>query len=672
MRVSAWDNPVVIDLQGLEKPNRKIPVLKDHSPSNLVGHTTKVEVLGKSVRVEGLISGNTEAADQVAVMGKREFPWQASVGLNVSKVEVVGEGESAIVNGRRVDGPVDIARKATFREVSFVAWGADSSTTATVSAKEKGSDMWEEILQAMGVDPATITDEQRTAAEALLARKVDGKKETDKTPADKKEKPADKKVEAEDKEDPIAAMRAAAVAEQRRITAITTKFSEFTELSAKAIEEGWDEGRQDSELRAAKAEKLVKDRAGAGIDTFNIVSKSKPESMQVVEAALAMTMGIPSEKLMKPIDAVKSVEDRRLFGRIVKPIPEKVLDMADEHFRGMGLKELCLWAAQREDKYMGIWGDGERALQAAFSTVVLPTVFQNVANRAILAAYEAVPLVWPKIAKPSPARDFREVKRFRVHGSGRWERLGDDSTLKHGMLGEGTKYTNRLSTDGQMLTLARADFINDDVGALTDIATMMANYGTLAPEIGVVETLLANAGSFFHASNGNLKTGAGSAFGPDGLKDLYTTFSKRKDGVVAKDSRVNKATPYISVDPEILLVPAELFVSAFELTNSSVLQSGGSTRQPTSNFFANRFEVVKCPYLADTLVHANASATAYYLFARPTAAEAISILFLNGVQRPTVQSVPLDASVLGVGFRGYIDYGTALVDPNAAAKANGA
>lgn len=681
MRVNAWDNPVVIDLQGLERPNRKVPVLKDHDAGQLVGHTTKIEVMARSIRAEGKISGNTEAADQVSVMGQREFPWQASVGLAVTKVEFVGEGESAVVNGRRVDGPVDIARKATFREISFVAWGADSTTTASVAAKQQQKGqfaMWEEIVLAMGLDPNNITDEQRNTIEAIIAAKgdpndSDDTSNDDSTDAGGEKKPATKLRAASDSNaDPATLMRAQAATEIRRITAIQAQFCDFPELAAKAIEEGWDSGRCDSELRAAKAEKLVKDRAGAGIDTFNVSVKTPNNASEVIEAAICMSGRMVSpERLLKPLEGTDP-ETRQQFGRIVKPISQQQLDAADEQFRGMGLQELCLWAARVEGKYSGWWGDGERALKAAFSTVVLPTVFQNIANRALLEAYGQVSTIWPKIARPRPARDFRDHTFFRVHGSGRWQKIGQGSELKHGMMGEGLKYTSRLSTDGQMLTLTREDYINDDVGALADIASMMAQYGTLAPELGCIEALLENAGSFFSAGNNNLKTGAGSVFGPDGLKDLYTLFLKRKDGKTLKDSRDGSAVPYISIQPEVLVVPPELFVSAFEMTNSSVLQSGGSTRQATSNFFANRFgDVVQSPYLSDTAVHANASGTAFYLFARPTNAAAITMLFLNGNTRPTVQSVALDSSIMGTGFRGYIDYSATLGDYNAVAKSAG-
>lgn len=675
MRVNAWDDPVVIDLAGVERPDRKVPVLKDHDSMQIVGHTTKVEVLGKSIRVSGVVSGRGEAAEQVTAMGKNEFPWQASVGLSVSKTENVGPGEHAIVNGRRIDGPATIARKSTFREISFTVWGADSTTSATVTAQSiEGSEMnWEQYLAAMGIDASTATVEQLDFAKKQFEKmnaKEDPKaeKKADNTPA--KKMTATEVVESP--EDVVSVMRAAAVAESKRIAAIQAKFSEFADLAVKAMDEGWDDGRQEAELRAAKAEKLAVGRPGGDISASNFHVKSAPQNQQeVIEAALAIGCDMDPEYLTKPFEAVKHSSDRRLFANLVKPISEKSLEYAAKHYSGFGLKDLCLWAARQEGRYDGFTAN-EAAIKASFSTTLIPTVFQNTMNRALLMAYQAIPLLWPQLARASSARDFRPITRFRVHGSGRWEKIGEGGKIKHGMLGEGTKYTNRLSTDAQMLTLTREDLRNDDLGALTDISQMMARYGSLAPEIGMFEAFLASVGSFFHTNNSNVITGGTSVFGPDGLKALYTLFIKRKEDRTLKDKRDNKVAPFISVEPEILLVPPELYVSAFELTNSSVLQSGGTTRQPTSNFFANRFRVLQSPFLSDTGVHANASGTAFYLMANPNMTEAINMLFLDGNQRPTVQSVSLDADELGIGFRGYIDYGVAMVEPAASARSAGA
>lgn len=683
MQVNHWDDPVVVDLAGLAPPSRNVPVLLEHDSRAIVGHTEKVRVNQTSVVVDGVISGNTDEAEQVRVMGARKFPWQSSMGLAVREIEHLPAGEKARVNNRTVVGPVDIARKSTFREVSVVVWGADSTTSTAVTASQRDRSMFEELLEAMGIDASELTDEQRAKALALIeAQQQD---EDDSEPDSKPKHSPKLKASAEDdgdhKELSLAErvredIRAAAVSEQKRISAINATFKDFPELSAKAIEESWDEGRQKAELRAAQAERIASQRAGVGIDTFNIAVQDSQlfDDSRVIEAALCMTAGVSEEVLTDPLKHVNAAADRRRYQDEIVGFTEKQLDFAHKHFSGMGPQKAALWCARRKGEFSGIWGtDVVKSLRAAFSTVQLPTVFQNVITRILLGFVPDQPPVWNRIAKAGTARDFRTVTKFRVYGTGHWDKISGDSTLKHGTIDESAKYNNRLSTRGQYLELTREDFINDDVQALTDIGAMMGRYGLLAPEVGTFETLLENAGSFFSAGNGNYIDGAASVLGDAGLKSLYQTFLKRPDGKTSKDTKQKKPAAYLSVEPRVLLTPSELFLTGWEMTNASALSTApASSRVSPSNFFANRFDVVHTPYLSDTLVHANASATAYYLFASPQSVETLSVLFLNGNQRPTIEMDKPRSDVLGMAIKGYIDFGVALVDPRGAAMSKGA
>lgn len=670
MHVRGWENPVVVDLKGLEAPaGRGIPVLQDHFRFALVGHTESIKIGKSSVDVEGVISGNTPEAEQVRVMGQRKFPWQASMGLSVSKVETLEAGQTAVVNGNTVTGPADIARQSSFQEVSVVAWGADSTTTTNVAARNR--DMYEDLLELLNVDASSLTEEQARKLAAMLLQLDSGEPHKDEAEDGSTDtKPVQSSV------DPIAEIRKSAAAEFKRVAAINVRFKEFPELAAKAIEDGWDDKLQQAELRAAKAEKIAADRAGAGIDTFNVSvqDSSMFDDQKVVEAALCMTANMPEWTLTDPLKHVTASSDRRRYQDSIHKFDEKTLDFAHKHFAGMGPQKAALWCARKSDQFSGIWGtDVERGLKAAFSTVQLPTVFQNVITRMLLSFVPDKAPVWNRIAKAGSTRDFRTVTKFRVYGTGHWEKITGDSTLKHGTIDESAKYSNRLGTRGQYLEMTREDFINDDVGALTDIGGMMGRYGMLAPEVGTIETLLANSGSFFAGGNGNYISGATTVLGDVGLKALYQTFRKRPDGRTTKDTKTGKAAAYIDVEPRMLLVPAELFLTAWEMTNASALSTApASTRVSPSNFFANRFEVLDSPYLSDTAVHANASATAFYLLADPGAVETISILFLNGNQRPTIEMATPRPDVLGMAIRGYIDFGVALVDPRGGALSKGA
>lgn len=135
MRLSGFRLPVVVDLAGLHIPKQNQPILKDHDPTQVVGHSTEIEIFSGELHVAGLMSGSGDAANEVRTTGKNGFPWQASIGASVKRLESVREGESVTVNGQTFQGPIYVARESELREVSFVAMGADSKTSAHVEGQ---------------------------------------------------------------------------------------------------------------------------------------------------------------------------------------------------------------------------------------------------------------------------------------------------------------------------------------------------------------------------------------------------------------------------------------------------------------------------------------------------------------------------------------------------------
>lgn len=656
MRVSRWSDPVAVDLSGLTVPERAIPALYEHDPSQIVGHTSSIKVWKGHIDVTGVVSGVSQTAQDVAALGKRQFPWQASMGLSVTKVEHVSEGASAVVNGRTVKGPIDIARESTFREVSIVSWGADSTTSTDFAAKKRKNAMDEEVVTTT----ENNSESQNQELSGTATRQASTMESGDVAEATRAE------------------IRRAAAEEHTRIAAINAKFAGHSDLAAKAISEGWDVGRQDAELRAAKAESLVASRPGNSISSFGISVQDGElfNDQRVIECALMMTAGAAEELYSDPLKRISDPKERRHFGRMYQPFTPQQIDFADKYFSNLGLQGALRWAVRDSRGAHGAWSRGnvDADIRASYSTNVLPTVFQNVLNRILIGSPPDVALIWPRICRPMSVNDFREVTKFRVHGAGHWEQYSATGDLPLGQIEEGPQWKNRVSTVGKFLQVAREDFINDDVGALNEIGTMMNRYGQLAPEIAAIRTLLANAGSFFSAGNSNLLTGATSAFGLDALKLAYNLYMKRADLQVTKDKREKKPAAYVDIRPSLLLVPIELEISAWELTNASVLTAQPATDKRASplNFFANKFEMVSSPYLSDTNVHANASSTAYYLMSSPASIETISIAFLNGVQRPTIEMVEPHPQTLGMAVRGWFDFGVTLGDNRGAIRSDGA
>jgi hypothetical protein len=202
MRVAGWRHPVVIDLAGLSIPSQSRPIRFGHDPLSGVGHTDAVRVEDGQLVATGLVSRDTPAAREVVTSARNGFPWQASVGAGVEEFEFVKDNQQVLVNGRTFTGPLNVVRKATLGEISFVDLGADGRTSASVAARQNA-------------DGTVAPEDGRDAGDAFTAE----------------------------------AVRSQAVAETNRITAVRRVCAgRFPEIESQAIRDGWDAMRTELEV----------------------------------------------------------------------------------------------------------------------------------------------------------------------------------------------------------------------------------------------------------------------------------------------------------------------------------------------------------------------------------------------------------------------------------------
>ena len=134
MRVAGWKHPVILDLAGLSIPSQARPIRFGHDPLSGIGHTDAIRIEQGQLTAGGVVSRDTAAAREVVVSSKNGFPWQASVGASVEEFEFVKDNQTVLVNGRQYQGPLNVVRKSTLGEISFVDLGADGATSAGIAA----------------------------------------------------------------------------------------------------------------------------------------------------------------------------------------------------------------------------------------------------------------------------------------------------------------------------------------------------------------------------------------------------------------------------------------------------------------------------------------------------------------------------------------------------------
>ncbi len=143
MRVAGWRHPVILDLAGLSIPSQARPIRFGHDPLSGVGHSDSIRIEQGQLIAAGIVSRDTAAAREVVTSSKNGFPWQASVGASVEEFEFIKEQQAVTVNGKEHTGPLNVVRKSTLGEISFVDLGADGATSASVAAQSNSLDSQE-------------------------------------------------------------------------------------------------------------------------------------------------------------------------------------------------------------------------------------------------------------------------------------------------------------------------------------------------------------------------------------------------------------------------------------------------------------------------------------------------------------------------------------------------
>ncbi len=611
MRISGWRYPVILDLAGLAIPSQSRPIRFAHDPLSGVGHTDGIRIDQGNLVATGLISRDTSTAREVVASSKNGFPWQASIGASVDEFEFVKEGQHVIVNGRSHVGPLNVVRKSTLGEISFVDLGADGATSASVAANanpNSGESAVEDLNRPAGGTP-------------------------EKTPSPSTPAPVSAVVTPPSADE----LRLRAAAESDRIASIRRLCNgQFAEIEARAIREGWNEQR--TELELLRTMRPAAPAVHVPASTINGV---------VLEAACMLTA-----KLQEP----------------EKCYDEQTLDLAARRYRGgIGLQELLLEAAWANGYSGRNFRDSRavlraafgRSIEAQFSTIDIGGILSNVANKFLLEGFFSVERTWRNICSVRNVSDFKTVTSYRLIGKDQYEQVAPGGELKHGTLGN-EQYTNKADTYGLLLSIDRRDIINDDLGAITTVPRKLGRGSGLKIN-DVFWTTFLNNSTFFTTGAKNYIAGATTVASIDGLTQAEQAFMDQVD---------SDGKP-IGVMPAIMLVSTSYSAVASQLYRSMELRdTTASNKYPVSNPHQGKFRVEVSRYLANAQ-YAGSSAKAWYLLADPNDLPVIEVAFLNGQEPPTIETAEADFNVLGVQLRGYHDFGCSLFETRGGVKSKG-
>ena len=468
MNLPGWKHPVVIDLAGMEIPDA-VPLLTNHENKT----EARVGMISASVKngmleITGEIVSESSEAQNIVSQCKAGADWQLSIGADVKECELVQARRD--VNGQEMEGPFYHVKKSVLREVSIVAVGADEHTILKVTAKFNITNPNEEgdknTMEEETKDPQAVTAAAAPAktepVQAEPAKKVEAAAPTvpaapaaepEKKPDTVKAEAAPAAVTASVPDVTVAAKDAAIAAvkaERERVSAIQSICNgEFPEIERDAISAGWT-----PEVVTKKVLETI--RAERPAANVNISVKTAPEGgdlRRTIEAAMCLRVGVSADQLEKSYGA--------------QTVEAGMRDM------DMPLRQLLI-ECMKMDGIPYSHGFDNETIRAAFSSVSLPGILSNVANKKLLQSYEAQPVIATKLCSIGDLNDFKENDRFRLTDVGDLLPVAADGEIKDGgLIEESAK--NQLDTYGKKFCLTRKMIINDDLGAFMKVPVAMGN-----------------------------------------------------------------------------------------------------------------------------------------------------------------------------------------------------
>jgi hypothetical protein len=179
-----WWGRFVFNVSGM-RAKTKMPILREHMRDRIVGWSKKAWADGNNFLISGDFSSSTQDAREVLELAKEGFPWQASVGISPIKIKRLGsEKESAMVNGQKLVGPLEIWLESEVSETSFVSLGADGDTAAIALSGNQDKvqctlvENTEREIEIMEITLEKIKSEYPDIANALVSEgKIEGMKE---------------------------------------------------------------------------------------------------------------------------------------------------------------------------------------------------------------------------------------------------------------------------------------------------------------------------------------------------------------------------------------------------------------------------------------------------------------------------------------------------------------
>ncbi len=619
-----------------------------------VGETTRLDNTRKRVAGEGDLSETNRITKKIINNAKEEnFPYEMSMGLDARRIKLIFFPKGTIVNGKKFTKPMYVIKNAILDEMTITEEGRDSQTMMRIK-----NSMFEKN------DLTRIKNSAVKQKKTLPTRKRRPDPVDDPTPTPTRKTRVNNK-----KDNPVAKRKTTtkkrAIANSRptiglgTLTRLMNKYPEHSKLIQKAGDEQWTPTRLKRVLHVRKLENALPSNVKLGRRGKDDVSSLEA---RVLNACLPNNDH--KEKIMI-----------RKFG---KQIAENAMSAPT-----IGIKELLVEVAHRNGergftghsdigRLMNTVGRINHAVlhmperlnnHGGFSTIDMPNLFGRVTRVSMEEAWKIKGFMANELCYKTSQTDFKPTQRFRPSGGTEWEGLDKDGRIKHASFGQEKSYTTTMDTKAQMLMFNREIVRNDDFGTIQELLKLMLEGALMVPEHKLVTRMQQAQGNFFvnavltDSETGSSGTGNDYVNAAAALSEtsLAIAFDLANDQVINK-GRVNWINDID--DAWTIIVPTNAMERvAYDIVRNPqyVSNTTANTKQVRDNYWYNKFKIKTYKQLANKTFTSLASRTNWFLWPTDPQYAPFAINWLDGVERPTVETVDAPVDMLGFGTRGWLD-----------------
>ena len=289
-----------------------------------------------------------------------------------------------------------------------------------------------------------------------------------------------------------------------------------------------------------------------------------------------------------------------------------------------------------------------QSASGGFSTDDFSSIFLDVANKALMKAYQEAPATWRPWVNVVSASDFKTIYGVSLSEAPDLELVNEHGEYKSGEMSD-RQESYSVGSYGKIVYLTRQMIVNDDLRAFARLPQLMGAaarrkeadlvYGKLTSN-----PTMSDSNALFSSAHNNLE-------GSD-LSHVDTAALQSARAAMRKQTGPNGAI--LDLQPNFLLVPVAQETDAEVLLRSTALPQDQKS-SGVYNPWANRLTPIAEPRLD------NDSTDSWYLVADPNQVDTIEVAYLDGREAPyTEQETMFERDAIGYKVRH--DLGVGVMD----------